>query len=162
MKFKKKDIAGRRITGVARTAVLNVRATRTQYITWRRAADSAGRSLSAWVAAALDDESHGYRRVVAAIARLAPSYEGRVPIATLCVELRAVWAWSEDEVAFALRELAEQERVRLRSTVEVPAPYGFVRHRGPRDANGNLIVDVAITLWPRPRPPRRARSRRLA
>ncbi|MEO6952426.1 MAG: hypothetical protein ABI321_11480, partial [Polyangia bacterium] len=143
-KFKKTNIASPRVSGQARSAALNVRVTPAQKRLWLTAADQAGRSVSAWVENALETAAHAYPRIITTIARLAPNHDGWLPVTELCDELFCRWAWEEEDVHFALRDLADQERVVFQVAVDAAQLRLFRMIGGLFDGDGRPIVAVAI------------------
>ncbi len=107
-RFRKTNVAGHRPAGL-RSANLNVRATPAQYLRWRRAADLAGLSLSAWVERWLDELAGGSPRVLDALFKFAPKYGGQMPLENLQAVLYRRWRWDEADVDRALERLAQAE-----------------------------------------------------
>jgi hypothetical protein len=156
-RFPKTNIASPRIHLPARTrsVALNVRATPEQYRRWQRAADYAGRSLSAWVARSLDGLAGGYPRVLEVLDKFAARHEGRMPLGNLRQVLERRWGWTDSEVNEALLCLAEEGLVILLASPHPWLEDPLLRQRGFRNPEGALIIAVSLGIGPPPRPAKR-------
>ena len=152
--FAKTNVAGARVSLGAdtRTATLNVRATPVQYEQWRRAADLAGRSLSAWVANWLDELAGVPGRLLRRVERMSSSWvDGKVPIREVELEMVDRFAWPAVEVSIGLGRCGQLGLVELIAGPQTPNMERFAPSYALRDAEGTLITHVALPAGARAR-----------